>query len=91
MKYKLILISFLALTLSACGVPIDYNGKHYPTVGIANPQDRSDHMCYELSIGNVVWSFILVETVIAPVYFVGWSLWNPIGSKGPKGCGIDAA
>lgn len=84
------ILAVLACLLTACGVPLDYNGKHYPTVGIANTQDRSEFMCYELSVGNTVWSILLVETVIAPVYFVGWSLWNPVGPKGPNGCGIDA-
>lgn len=89
---KRILISILlASVLSACGSPIDYNGKHYPTVGVVNSVDKqSEKMCYEVSVGNVIWSIILIETIVAPIYFVGWSLWNPIGPKSESGCGIDA-
>lgn len=36
---------------------------------------------YKISVGNVVWSIILVETIIAPVYFIGWSIKNPICKK----------
>jgi len=38
---------------------------------------------YELVWGNLIWGCVLVETIIAPVYFFGWSLWEPIGVK-PK-------
>lgn len=92
MKIKqLISMILIATMLSACGTPIDYAGKHYPTVGVVNQADqKSEKMCYEVSVGNVIWSIILIETIVAPIYFVGWSLWNPVGPKGPNGCGIDA-
>lgn len=82
----------MSLMLSACGRPIQHEGKEYPTYGLFNETSkRSDKMCYETSIGNVVWSIILVETIVAPVYFIGFSLFNPVGPKGPNGeCGIDA-
>jgi hypothetical protein len=32
-------------------------------------------------IGNIVWSCILVETVIAPIYFLGFSVYEPVGKK----------
>jgi hypothetical protein len=38
-------------------------------------------MCYEASFGNIVWSVLTIETVILPVYFIGWSIFNPIGEK----------
>ena len=79
------------LTLSSCGKPIDYNGKHYPTYGLFNEDDsKSDKMCYKISVGNVIWSIFGIETVIMPVYFIGFSLYNPVGPKSPDGkCGID--
>lgn len=81
----------IACMLTACGAPIDYAGKYYPTVGIVNQADqRSEKMCYEVSVGNVIWSIILIETIVMPIYFIGWSLWNPVGPKGANGCGIDA-
>lgn len=64
---------------------MDYNGKHYPTHGILNESSsKSKHMCYEISWGNVFWSVVLVETIVFPVYFVGFSLFNPVRpKKGP--------
>ena len=90
--FKKLIILASCLSLAACGHPIDVNGKHYPTYGIINADSsKSKDMCYEVSVGNVVWSVILVETVIFPIYFIGFSLFNPVGPKGANGaCGIDA-
>jgi hypothetical protein len=48
-------------------------------------------MCYEIIPGNVVWSVILIETIIAPVYFVGFSMFEPVRPKTSPtdNCGID--
>lgn len=87
---KLIAAALIAAMLTGCGQPINHAGKHYPTYGLFNQDtSKSEKMCYEVSIGNVVWSILLIETIVAPVYFVGWSLWNPVGPKGPNGCGFD--
>ena len=90
-KIALIAATASMLMLSACGQPITYQDKEYPTYGLFNEtSSKSDKMCYETSIGNVIWSIILIETIIAPVYFIGFSLYNPVGPKGPNGeCGID--
>lgn len=88
---KIITTALIAAALSACGTPMDYAGKHYPTYGLFNKDTtKSEKMCYDVSVGNVIWSIILIETVVMPVYFVGWSLWEPVGPKGAAGCGIDA-
>jgi hypothetical protein len=85
------------MLLTACGRPQDLptgpkgEQKFYPTYGLFNENTgKSDKVCYEVSVGNVVWSIILIETVVMPVYFIGWSLFNPVAVKGEKGCGIDA-
>lgn len=92
MKLKqFVVVALIISMLVGCGEPINYSGKHYPTVGIVNQaSEKSEKMCYEISVGNVIWSIILIETIVAPIYFVGWSLWNPVGPKGVNGCGIDA-
>lgn len=88
---RFLTVAVVASMLTACGAPLDHNGKHYPTVGIVNmATEKSDKMCYEASIGNIIWSIILIETIVAPIYFIGWSMWNPVGPKGPAGCGIDS-
>lgn len=34
---------------------------------------------YKPIIGNIVWAVILSETIIAPVIFCGWYLFEPVG------------
>ena len=36
---------------------------------------------YRLVMGNVIWSVILIETIVGTVYFVGFDLYEPIGKK----------
>jgi hypothetical protein len=83
MIIKKTLATLLILTmLAGCGHPLDLNGKTYPTYGFVNENtSKSVDMCYEVSFGNIVWSIIGVENVIMPVYFIGWSLFNPVGPK----------
>jgi len=92
---KLITVALAAtVLLSGCGQPknLTVNGitKEYPTYGLFNqPTQSSKNVCYEVSVGNVVWSILLIETIIAPVYFVGFSLYNPVNVKTDKDCGIE--
>lgn len=79
---SMILVVSIALSLSGCGEPKVIEGKEVPTYGLFNEQTKKhEDIKYEISMGNVVWSIILVETVIAPVYFIGYSLYNPIEKK----------
>ena len=61
----------------------------FDTYGFINSGDKkNDNVEYRLIVGNVVWSIILVETVIAPFYFWGFSIYEPVGIKDkshPKG------
>ena len=81
-----VLIIALSLLLAGCGKP-QYLGnsaeqKYYPTYGLFNESSaKSRHACYSISVGNVIWSIILAETIIFPVYFVGWSIYNPTRLK----------
>ena len=85
MKRVFIALIVASLVLSGCGHPMDIGSKHYPTYGLINESSsRSGQMCYEISVGNVIWSIILIETIIMPIYFVGWSLYNPVRAKKSK-------
>ena len=95
-KTLLAFVLVAAVALAGCGnaqnLPTGPKGemKNYPTYGALNASTKkSDKVCYEVSIGNVVWSVILFETIVMPIYFIGWSLFEPVSVKGPEGCGID--
>lgn len=92
---KLLALFLISALLAGCGQPLTTNvdgvTRTYPTYGLFNEDtSRSSKMCYEVSAGNVVWSIILIETIIAPVYFIGFSLYNPVRPKGENNsCGPD--
>ena len=88
---RIIAAVLIAVMLSACGKPaiLTVNGvtKEYPTYGLINRDEaRSKNVCYEISTGNVVWSILLVESVVMPLYFIGFSIYNPVRAAGPDGC-----
>lgn len=85
MKRVIALVVATSILLVGCGHPLEAGKVTYPTYGLFNESSsKSKNVCYEISVGNIVWSIILAETIIFPVYFVGWSLWNPVRlKKGP--------
>jgi hypothetical protein len=70
----------LLVTLLGCGQNKEINGHQYVTYGLFDEgQYKNPDIEYRLIIGNVVWSIILAETIVAPIYFIGFSLYEPIG------------
>lgn len=88
---KVLIAVLLVSMLTACGEPRVLGGKEYPTYGLFNQNSsKSEKVCYDLSVGNVVWSIIGIENIVMPVYFLGFSLFNPVSLKDAMGaCGID--
>jgi hypothetical protein len=79
----------IALALTGCGDTKVIDGVEYDTYGLFDESDkRNPNIKYELIVGNVVWSVVLVETVVAPIYFLGFSLWEPVGLKGDHVPGV---
>lgn len=59
-------------------------GVEYDTYGLLNQDDKKNpDIHYEVIWGNVIWGFVLAETIIAPIYFFGFSLFEPVGPKMP--------
>ena len=46
-------------------------------------EDKIEGVEYELSSGNIVWSIVLGETVVAPVLFTGLALYEPVSYTEP--------
>jgi hypothetical protein len=89
MKFKkivsAIIIAALALQLVGCGQPLTDSGREIPTYGLLNAeQSKNSDYNYEISIGNVIWGIVLIETIAAPIYFFGFSLYNPVSKKSGK-------
>lgn len=74
------IVTSLAI-LTGCAEPRKLNGDgvEYPTYGMLNEaSNRSDSVCYRMSVGNVILSVIFSETVVIPVYLIGFSLYEPV-------------
>ncbi len=90
MRKTLSLVIALSFLLGACGSPKTMGEgpkkNYYETWGLFNESTyRSKDVCYAISVGNVVWSIILIETLVMPIYFIGFSLYNPVRMKtGPN-------
>ena len=75
-----------ALLLTACGAEDKtINGITYGTYGLVNEHEmRNPKIQYEISGWSIFWSIVFCETVVAPIYFIGWDLYQPVGVKDPN-------
>ncbi|MFA5166819.1 MAG: hypothetical protein WC449_06040 [Candidatus Paceibacterota bacterium] len=84
-KVLLVALMVICVSLVGCGQSKFIGGIEYKPIGVAskivpkNLTTYSDSVRYEVCVGNVIWGVILCETVIAPIYFFGFSMFNPVG------------
>lgn len=77
-----VLGALLVVSTSGCATDLIVSGHKYETYGVFNKDEvRDPGVKYSLSVGNVIWGCVLVETIIAPVYFFGFSMYEPVGLK----------
>ena len=77
--FIIVLFLFSTLNLIGCGDAKVINGIQYETYGLFNKDEiRKSNIEYKLILGNAIWGIILVETIIAPIYFYGFSLYEPV-------------
>ncbi len=75
----------LAISVSACAKSKIIDGVEYHPYGLLNEdQHKNPKIEYEIVLGNVIWSVILIETIIVPVYMIGFSIKQPVGKKLPE-------
>ena len=79
---QIIATILLSILLVGCADERVINGKRYPTYGLLNADDNKDPgIRYRTVGGNIFWGIVLVETIAAPIYFFGYSMFEPIGPK----------
>lgn len=85
---KTVAACVLVFFLVACGDEKTIDSVTYTTYGLFNEgSSRNPDIRYRLIVGNLVWSIIGIETVLLPIYFIGFSLFEPI-SKKSKSCPV---
>ena len=79
---SIVIVVVLIFSLIGCGCDKTINGRNYETYGFINKDEVKDpSIRYKVITGNVVWGIILCETIVAPVYFFGFSLYEPVEKK----------
>lgn len=71
-----------AMALTGCAQPKTICGVTYDSYGLLNSDDKKNpEIEYRLVVGNLIWGILLAETIIAPVYFFGFSIFEPVGPR----------
>ena len=77
-----ILILLLCLSVSGCGEDKRINGRLCETYGILNKDEiKCPNVKYKVIKGNVILGIVFIETIIAPIYFFGFSIKEPVEEK----------
>jgi thioredoxin-related protein len=82
-KILLSIVIALSLSLTACGADEKkIDNVMYQPYGIVNEDAIKDsNIIYEMSYWLIFWSIVFSETLVVPIYFIGWDLWQPISKK----------
>lgn len=83
-KIVAVAIIVMMLLVSGCADKKTIDGIEYDTYGLLNRNEKENpDIQYEIVWGNVIWGAILSETIVAPIYFFGFSIWEPVGKRMP--------
>lgn len=84
MKFKAFILAILLLFVSCASPRVFHTNKRVePTsilvepYGMFNTSKKKSGVLYRASVGNIIWSVLLLETVVVPVVLCGWYLWEP--------------
>jgi hypothetical protein len=79
---KLITLVIAISICTACSSNMIIDGKKYEPYGLINEKDvRSNDIKYEPCWGNIIWGSILIETIVGPIYFFGFDMFQPVGKN----------
>ena len=84
LSFLLLLFVIISFTSCADSKELTINNQHVyvKPYGWADYETaKNDSVMYRVSVGNVVWSVLLSETIVAPIILTGWYLYEPIKKK----------
>lgn len=82
---KLITIGMMALALAGCSSSLTVDGNTYHPYGLLNSEKKSDKVCYDTSVGDVILGVLFIETAIVPIYVFGFNVKEPVKMKDKNG------
>ena len=74
-----LVVLLFCVSMVGCGSSKVIDRKVCDTYGLFNINSKCENVKYETITGNVVWGILLFETIVGPVYFFGFSLYEPVG------------
>jgi len=78
--FTILVVMLMSLTSCCFTDKMEIEGQVYETYGLLNKDENKDPLVeYKLSFGNIVLGAVFCETVIAPIWFFGFDLWEPVG------------
>ncbi len=69
------LLAFVVIGNRADGMVV--NGSYHEPYGFFNMEQKDPQACYRVVFGNAIWSAVGFTTAIAPIYFLGWYIFEP--------------
>lgn len=80
---NVLLLLIVSISLVGCSESLTTeNGEVVKPYGLINKdQDMNPNVNYKVCKGNIVWGVILCESIIAPIYFFGFDLYEPVSEK----------
>lgn len=89
MHRRIATVLVAAMLAASCGSTKVIDGVEYDTYGLFDAAKKENPgIQYDLIWGNVVWGVILFECIVPPIYFFGFSLFEPVCKRdlnAPKG------
>ena len=81
----LIIAALCGVGLHSCSSNDAIDGVKYSTYGIINESEmKNPNIRYEISTLSVVLAVVFSETIIVPIYIIGWDLFEPVGKVNPN-------
>lgn len=72
----------MSLLLSGCNNYLRDNGKEVSVYGFFNQEARQNkNYVYEVSAGSVICGILFCQTIIVPIYVIGWDLFQPVRKR----------
>jgi len=85
MRKLLCTMIILSVFSTGCADTKEIDGKTYKPYGLINKDSsQNPNIEYKPVWGNIVWGTCMIETIIAPIYFFGFSMFEPIGKIDPN-------
>ena len=79
-------IALVGTTTGCANEKVIVRGATYGSYGVVNREERENpEIQYDISWGNAFWGVVASPTIILPIYFFGYNLYQPVGIKAGRG------